>query len=149
MGWTDSHLHQFEKDGKNWGVPEWDEFDEFDLIDEGKTRLVEVLKTEGDSMAYQYDFGDDWEHEVALEKILPADDAPKHPVCLAGERRCPPEDVGGVHGYQEFLNVILDPAHQEYEQYVRWAGGHFIDEFDLKSVNETLSRMRWPVRRRR
>jgi hypothetical protein len=145
MGWTDSHLHQFEKDGKNWGVPEWDEFDEFDLIDEGKTRLAEVLKTDGDSMVYQYDFGDDWGHQVVLEKVLPSDDQSKHPVCLAGERRCPPEDVGGVHGYQEFLDVILDPDHEEYEQMVRWAGGHFIDQFDLKAVNETLSRMRWPV----
>ena len=149
MGWTDSHLHQFEKDGKNWGLPEWDEFDEFDLIDEGKTRLATVLKKEGDSMVYQYDSGDDWEHEVVLEKILLVDDAPKHPVCLAGERRCPPEDVGGVRGYQEFLDVILNPAHKEYEHMVRWAGGHFIDEFDLKAVNETLSRMRWPVRHRR
>ena len=61
----------------------------------------------------------------------------------------PPEDVGGAHGYREFLDVILDPTHKEYEQYVRWAGGHFIDEFDLRAVNETLSRMQWPVRHRR
>jgi Plasmid pRiA4b ORF-3-like protein len=60
MGSTDSHLHQFEKDGKNWGIPELDEFDEFNLIDESKTLLDKVLKIEGDSMIYQYDFGDDW-----------------------------------------------------------------------------------------
>jgi Plasmid pRiA4b ORF-3-like protein len=69
MGWTDSRLHQFKKDGKNWGVPEWDEFDELDLIDESKTQLGRVLQTEGDPMTYQYDFGDDWQHEVALEKL--------------------------------------------------------------------------------
>jgi hypothetical protein len=149
MGWTDSHLHQFEKDGKNWGVPEWDEFDEFDLIDEGKTQLAKVLKSEGDSMVYQYDFGDDWQHEVVLEKIVPVSDLLKTPICLAGERRCPPEDVGGVQGYQEFLEVIFDPKHEEYEQYVRWAGGHFEDELELEAVNGKLSRMRWPVRHRR
>jgi hypothetical protein len=149
MGWTDSHLHQFEKDGKNWGVPEWDEFNEFDLIDESKTLLANVLKTEGDSMSYQYDFGDDWQHGVVLEKILPVESALKHPLCLAGERRCPPEDVGGVFGYQEFLEVIFDPNHEEYEQHVRWAGGHFVDEFDLKAANGKLARMRWPVRHRR
>ncbi len=60
MGWTDSHLHQFSKDGKNWGVPEYDEFDELDLIDEDTTQLAEVLKSEGDSMIYLYDFGDNW-----------------------------------------------------------------------------------------
>jgi Plasmid pRiA4b ORF-3-like protein len=73
----------------------------------------------------------------------------KVPTCLGGERRCPPEDVGGVAGYEEFLEVIVDPAHEEHDHYVHWAGGHFLDEFDLKAVNETLSRMRWPVRHRR
>jgi len=149
MSWTDSHLHQFEKSGKNWGVPEWDEFDELDLIDESATQLAKVLKSEGDSMIYLYDVGDDWRHEVVLEKIVPAKATANHPICLAGERRCPPEDVGGVRGYQDFLEVIFDPAHEEYEHLVGWAGGHFIDEFDLKAVNATLSRMRWPVRHRR
>ena len=147
MGWTDSHLHQFEKDGKNWGVPEWDEFDELNLIDESKTRLADVLKAEGESLVYQYDFGDDWEHKVVLEKILPGG-APGHPECLGGERRCPAEDVGGTSGYEEFLEVICDPTHEEYEHYVGWAGGHFVDEFDAKAANAKLARMRWPVRHR-
>jgi len=80
---------------------------------------------------------------------MPVNDILKIPICLAGERRCPPEDVGGVYGYQEFLEVIFDPKHEQYEQFVRWAGGHFVDEFDVKSVNETLQRMQWPVRHRR
>jgi Plasmid pRiA4b ORF-3-like protein len=148
MGWTDSHLHQFEKDGVSWGVPEWDEFNEFDLTDERETGLSKVLKSAGDSMKYEYDFGDDWEHEVVLEKIERMEGGLPRPVCLGGERRCPPEDVGGVHGYQEFLEAILDPKHEEYERLVRWAGGHFHDEFDIKTVNGKLSRMRWPVRHR-
>ncbi len=149
MGWTDSHLHQFQKDGENWGVPEWDEFDELDLIDESRTQLAKVLKSEGDSMLYQYDFGDNWRHEVVLEKIIPVSDAVKVPLCFGGERRCPPEDVGGVRGYQEFLEAIFDPRHENYEQYLRWAGGHFIDEFDLKAANGILSLMRLPMRHRR
>ena len=107
MGWTDSHLHQFEKDVKNWGVPENDEFGDLELIDEGKVPVGRVLKTEGDSMVYLYDFGDSWRHEVVLEKIVPVDAPPPNPVCLDGKRRCPPEDVGGVSGYQEFLEVIF------------------------------------------
>lgn len=149
MGWADSHLHQFGQGEKNWGVPEWDEFNDFDLIDESKTQLAIGLKAEGESMFYQYDFGDDWEHEVVLERVIPVSEALKTPICLGGERRCPPEDVGGVHGYQEFLEVILDPTHKEYKQYVRWAGGHFIDEFDVTAVNERLSHMRWPIRHKR
>ena len=143
MGWTDSHLHQFKKDGKNWGVPE---SDEFDLIDERKTPLATVLQGEGESLTYQYDFGDDWEHQVVLERVLPAKGS--RPVCLAGERRCPPEDVGGLLGYQEFLDALLDPMHENYEQYKRWADGHFLDEFDLKAANQKLSAMHWPVRHR-
>jgi hypothetical protein len=149
MGWTDCHLHQFEKDDKKWGVLEWDEGETPDLLDEGKTQLAAVLKSEGDSLSYWYDFGDNWRHKVVLEGTQPAEGAWKHPVCLAGERRCPPEDVGGVGGYERFLEVILDPKHKDYDQMVVWAGGHFIDEFDVKAANTKLSKMRWPVRHRR
>lgn len=149
MGWTDSHLHQFEKDGKYWGVPEYDEFEELDLIDESKVKLAKLLKTEGESLVYVYDFGDDWRHDVVLEKILPPADPPNKPICLGGERRCPPEDVGGVIGYEEFLEAIFDPTHDEYAAMVTWAGGHFQDTFDVKAVNDILADMRWPIRHRR
>src|SRR5258707_5505324 len=70
IGWTDSHLHQFEKDGKYWGDPQSDEFGDLKLIDESKVPVGKVLKAEGDSMVYLYDFGDNWRHEVVLEKIV-------------------------------------------------------------------------------
>jgi Plasmid pRiA4b ORF-3-like protein len=130
MGWADSHLHQFEKDGKNWGVPEWHESDRFDLIDESKTLLAKVLKAEGDSMTYQYDFGNDWRHEVVLTRIIPMGDVVKIPICYGGQRHCPLEGMGGVSGYKAFLETIFDSS--------SW------DDFDLRAVNETLSRMRWP-----
>jgi Plasmid pRiA4b ORF-3-like protein len=149
MGWTDCHLHRFKKDGKNWGFVQLYEDATLDVADEAGVALAKVLKSEGDSMVYQYDFGDDWMHEVALEEIESAEITLKHPVCLAGERRCPPENVGGVRGYQAFLEIIFDPKHEDYDQMVRWAGGHFLDEFDEKPVNETLLRMRWPVKHRR
>jgi hypothetical protein len=150
LGWTDSHLHQFEKDGRHWGVPEYDEFEELDLIDEDKTELVEVLTGPGESMTYVYDFGDNWRHEVVLEEIIDAAEPLKKPVCTGGARRCPPEDVGGVSGYQKFLEVIFDPKHEEFEHLVGWAGGPVhAEEFDVKKVNAALSKMRWPVRHRR
>ena len=151
MGWTDSHLHQFEKDGKYCGVPEHYEDDDIDVTDESRTPLSAVLKAEGDSVLYVYDFGDDWRHEVVLEKILPAEAmAHVQSVCVAGERHCPPEDVGGVSGYEEFLEAIFDPTHEEYDHYVEWAGGPFqAEEFNAMAVNDALSRMRFPVRHRR
>ena len=101
-------------------------------------------------MVYVYDFGDDWRHEVLLEKIIPASEIVKTPICIAGKRRCPPEDVGGVHGYQEFLEAIFDPTHEDHDQFIRWAGGHFqAEEFDLRAVNGLLSRMRLPIRHKR
>ena len=122
IGWTDSHLDRFEKDGKHWGVPERDGDDSIEIIDESRTMIGDVLTTPGDSMLYVYDFGDNWRHNVELEKILPASGVGR-PVCIAGERHCPPEDVGSVPGYAEFLEVIFEPGHEEYEHYVRWAGG--------------------------
>jgi hypothetical protein len=149
FGWTDSHLHQFEKDGKVWSVPEWyEDADDIEVVDEGTTPLSRVLKTEGESMIYEYDFGDDWKHEIVLERILVADSVPV--LCLGGERSSPPEDVGGVHGYEEFLDAIFDPDHEEFEHYRQWAGDGFGPErFDLQKVNDTLNRMRWPKRHRR
>jgi hypothetical protein len=151
LGWTDSHLHQFDKDGQSWGVP--DDEDSFgpEVIDERHVPLSNLLANEGDSLIYLYDFGDGWRHSVTLEKLLPSDPAaPFRPVCLAGERHCPPEDVGGVPGYEEFLEVIFDPAHKEFERMVRWAGGPFqAEEFSVPAVNDILERMRFPKRHRR
>jgi hypothetical protein len=146
MGWTNSHLHQFHKNGKYWGIPGDDEYADIKVIDERKVPVEKVLRFAGDTMRYLYDFGDDWLHEVVLEKILPSD-VPTRPVCVAGERACPPEDVGGVHGYQEFLEVIFDPTHEEYDHYIKWAGKDFAPEkFDADAVNAKLGRMRWPVK---
>ena len=88
-----------QKDRKYWGLPENQEFDDdINIIDESGVPVGKVLMAEGDSMVYVYDFGDDWRHQIVLEKIR-ASDAVAKPVCLAGERRCPPEDVGGPSGF--------------------------------------------------
>lgn len=157
MGWTDSHLHRFEKDGMHWGVREHEGDDGIEILDESRTTIGAALTTPSDSMLYVYDFGDNWRHNVELEKILPASGVVR-PVCIAGERHCPPEDVGGVPGYAEFLEVIFEPGHEEFEHYVRWAGGPSAlnrsvgrfqpEEFNVIAVNDAFSRMRWPAHRR-
>jgi hypothetical protein len=147
LGWTDSHLHMFEKDGKNWGVPESDELGDLEIVDESQVTVGKVLIAEGDSLIYVYDFGDDWRHSVVLEKVTPSDAVPTKPVCIGGKRRCPPEDVGGPPGYQNFLEVIFQPGHAEFESYREWAGDHVhAEEFNIKAVNEILNGMRWPKR---
>jgi hypothetical protein len=146
FGWADSHLHQFQKDGKVWSVP--DRYDDGDALDEGRTPVSRVLKAAGDSMLYEYDFDDRWRHEIILERILVADSVPV--LCVGGERCCPPEDVGGIRGYEEFLGVIFEPNHEEFDYYRQWVGDNFWPErFNLQEVNERLGRMRWPKRHRR
>jgi pRiA4b ORF-3-like protein len=159
IGWTNSHLHRFEKDGKQWGAPEHFEDDDIDILDESRTRISDILTTPGDSVLYVYDFGDDWRHSVMLEKLLPVSGTTGRPVCVAGGRHCPPEDVGGVPGYQEFLEVVFNPSHEEFDHYVGWAEGPSPvnqsvgrfqpEEFDVRAVNDTLAHMRWPARHRR
>ncbi|MDE3199271.1 MAG: plasmid pRiA4b ORF-3 family protein [Acidobacteriota bacterium] len=146
LGWTDSHLHQFEREGRIWSQPDWYEDDDIEVGDESLIAVSRVLTGEGDILTYRYDFGDDWTHEIAVERI--GAEGLDRPICVAGERRCPPEDVGGVHGYTEFLEVIFDPTHEEFEHYRQWAGLDFSPEaFDIEKVNAALARKRWPKRR--
>ena len=101
MGWTNSHLHQFIKNQTFYTVrmPGDDTWDEMDNVDYKKMKISDLLKKEKEKIVYEYDFGDSWEHDVLLEKILPVDEKLKYPVCLTGEMNCPQEDCGGVCGY--------------------------------------------------
>ncbi len=112
MGWYDSHLHQFIVGKNYYGEPSLDEFSELDLKDERKVRLGQVLSKPKQRMVYEYDFGDGWEHDIVLEKVLPPDSNTRYPVCLEGAQACPPEDCGGVGGYENFLDAIRDPDHE-------------------------------------
>jgi len=86
---------------------------------------------------YTYDFGDNWEHRVLVEKILPAEPGKTCPLCLAGKRACPPEDCGGVWGYQELLVALADPQHPDHDQYREWVP----EDFDPESFDPTVATM--------
>ena len=137
MGWTNSHLHEFVCGHDRYGVPD-EEFSS-DIKDEIDYRLDKLLMQEKDKLTYLYDFGDGWEHEVVLEKILPFDTDTVLPLCLKGSRACPPEDVGGIPGYQMFIKTITNPTHPEHEDMLEWIGGDFDpDDFDLAQTNDLL-----------
>lgn len=136
FGWTDSHLHEFVTAKKRYGQGEFAEEDP-DLLDETEYSLEALLKSPQDTALYRYDLGDCWNHELLLEQILPYDEtAMLLGRCIAGKRACPPEDVGGVSGYANFLNIIEDPEHEERQDYLDWLGSEFdADSFDARLVN--------------
>jgi hypothetical protein len=137
MGWTDSHMHQFATGQDRYGVQD-EEFSS-GVNNEAQFRLEQVLTKEKDSLHYVYDLGDSWEHEVILEKILPFNTDAVLPLCLDGERACPPEDVGGPPGYEMFLEAISDSSHPEHDELLEWSGGDFDPEhFDLAQTNDLL-----------
>src|SRR5262249_31922490 len=115
MGWTNSHLHQFICDEHVYADPAFD-LEKFEgeppVLDERKAILRKLMPNVGDGLVYEYDFGDSWEHMVMLEKILPASAGTRlTAVCVGGERACPPEDCGGVGGYEELLKALKNRKH--------------------------------------
>jgi hypothetical protein len=142
MGWEDYHLHMFTIDESIYGNPADDEWGDLGTLDEVAYKLNRIIHREGQRFKYEYDFGDSWDHTLLVEKILPPEEGTRYPLCLKGKRACPPEDVGGVWGYKNFLDAIRDPDHNEHEEYLDWVGGEFDpDAFDLEEINAQLRRM--------
>jgi hypothetical protein len=142
MGWEDYHLHMFKIEGLLYGNPADDEYGELGTSNEASYKLSQVIEHEGQRFAYEYDFGDSWDHTLLLEKILLPQEGVHYPLCLRGRLACPPEDVGGVWGYKNFLEAIRNPDHSDYEMYLNWIGEEFDPEaFDLEEVNTQLRNM--------
>jgi len=142
MGWQDAHLHEFIIGKVRYGIPdpEWDA--PGSLISEKGIPLAKALGS-GKRFRYTYDFGDGWEHTLTVEERGVASDSPSRVACLSGENACPPEDVGGPPGYEDFLRAIADPGHEQHQDMLDWCGGGFdTEKFDLGSVNRKLKRLR-------
>ncbi len=139
MGWTDMHLHQFTILEKHYGVPDEEDVGLTETKDEGKYKLHDLVRGEDSRFSYDYDFGDNWEHELLIEKVLPEEKGVRYPLCLDGARACPPEDVGGTLGYKHFLEVIRNPTHPEHKEFLDWISSEFDpEEFDVDEVNHIL-----------
>jgi hypothetical protein len=141
MGWEDYHLHHFAVGGELFGVPD-PEFD-MEVRSERSARLRAVAPAVKSRFTYVYDFGDNWEHDILVEEILPLNPEARYPFCVTGKRACPPEDAGGVWGYARKLETLGNPADPGYEDIVEWMGEDFDPEaFNLLEVNRRLSAVR-------
>jgi hypothetical protein len=146
MGWYGGHLHQFEV-SNNDDVTSYGPTSGFFLMEEWKnetrTKVGQCLQQPQDQMLYTYDLGDSWEHLLELEEILPAN--PKHKaVCIAGERAAPPENCGGIGGYEELLEAVKDAKHPDHESMIEWLGemGRWPfdpERFHLAEINRRLA----------
>ena len=145
MGWEDCHLYQFKhkaKDGLVLVSPNANVYEDEQYVQE--YQLSEIFKRVGQKVFYEYDFGDGWMHEVLFEKRIKEERY--IPVCLEGEGACPPEDVGGVFGYEIMLKAIKNPKHDQYEEYREWLGleegeKYDVKLYDIEKVNAMLGRV--------
>lgn len=129
LGWTDSHLWEFRARDVGWGIPDPDWPD--GPLDARKTTLWKVLEDTGaKTLTYLYDFGDGWEHTVKILRFDDAESGRKYPILIEAAGRCPPEDVGGPWGYEDFLDAITDPDHEQHDDMTEWYG----DDFDPQDV---------------
>jgi hypothetical protein len=130
MGWTNSHLYEIRARDVGWGMPDpnWPD----GPLDAHKAKLGEILEDTGaKTLRYIYDFGDDWEHTIKLERLVDPLDGLAYPRLVDAVGRCPPEDVGGPWGYAELLEAIADPRHERHAEFKEWIP----EDFDPQLVN--------------
>jgi hypothetical protein len=141
MGWDDAHLHEFSINHINYGSMPEDGFQDLDmeLENEDAYTLDTLGLAEKQRFVYTYDFGDDWEHQILVSKVLPVEEFSEEdkrtPRCLKGKRACPPEDCGGVFGYEEVMEALAAPHKKKYRELLNWAGGFDPEYFDIHKVN--------------
>lgn len=142
MGWTNSHLHEFLIQGRRCGDPELlrGDFEPLACLDSTRTLMSAVLPEDGSplSFEYHYDFGDGWVHDVLFEGCPPPQPGTVYPQCLEGERACPPEDVGGISGFAEYLAAMADPAHESHQEMLDWRGPFDPNAFDARRTTHVM-----------
>ncbi len=153
MGWLDYHLHLFRIRQKRAhseieiGIPNEDRFEgENEILPGWEIPIADYFYDVGSACIYEYDFGDDWKHEIILEGIQLQEKDEKYPKCIGGAQACPPEDCGGIGGYIGLLEVISDPENEEYEEMITWLGGKYDpSNFSPDRVKFDNPRKRWKM----
>lgn len=152
MGWTDTHLYEFRVGDAGWGEPDPDGIYDGPM-DAKKMTLGKLLdRTATRTIQYVYDFGDDWDHSIRIERVGEAVPGMTYPRLLKATGACPPEDVGGAWGYEEFLEALADPDHEQHEDMVHWSGGDFdAEDAGAETIIERFERLakKWAPRPRK
>lgn len=141
MGWTNSHLFEFNIEGYRIGeiYEQLEDLDDDKIINGKETKLIDLVNEPGEILKYCYDFGDYWMHTVSIEKYVSLANTEQLPHCIGGELKCPPEDCGSIRGFYDFLSIMSDKKHMEYKETKEWFGSKFNPtEFDLVKVNKKL-----------
>ncbi|MES2186307.1 MAG: plasmid pRiA4b ORF-3 family protein [Pseudomonadota bacterium] len=143
MGWKNAHLHAFDVGSMRYAIPDPEWTSTVETRDERLWDLAAVLAEGTSDFVYTYDFGDDWRHRIKVEAVLQPNEKNRLSLCVAGANACPPEDVGGLPGYSDFLLAIVDPLHPEHVDMWQWNGGPFDPNgFDLNAVNAAMRKLR-------
>lgn len=146
MGWENCHLYEFRIGGAMYRDPHPE--NEPEILNAKRTRVCQVLSGVGAELEYLYDFGDYWQHDLVLEKVLDPSQDVLYPRCAGGERNCPPEDVGGPAGYEDYLQAMADPSHEQHEDMMAWRGPFDPEAFSIEKVNKLFEKKFRPVRKR-
>jgi hypothetical protein len=131
MGWSDYHLHEFQirnpklRQEERIGLPDPDGEDYYHTLPGWEVKIRDYFNDDNKWATYRYDFGDGWIHQIIFEGMETKGQNKKYPLCMGGENHCPPEDVGGTMGYSNFLKIIKNPKHSEYDDMMAWIGGKF------------------------
>lgn len=137
MGWQDYHLREFEAGDRRYGLPD-PEWSNDELAAAKNIKLAALIERGIRQLLYIYDMGDNWEHVITVEDIRAGDPNTKHPRFIDGARRCPPEDVGGIPGFENFLDAMSDPNHKEHDELRQWYGA----KYDPDDINERITKRR-------
>ena len=144
MDWKDYHLHEFNVAGRVYGIPDPD--GDLEFIDDRRVHLRDLRLSTRSRIRYIYDFGDEWTHELRLEEVLQSDSDDIGALCIGGEFSAPPEDVGGIFAYEEFLEALSDANHEQHKDAKEWIGDFDPANFSIEEANK---RIRKRFRRRK
>lgn len=139
MGWQDYHLWEFEAGERRYGLPdrEWP-----DVIAAKNTKLMTLIDRGTRQLDYTYDMGDNWHHTIVIEAVGPGQPDTKYPRYIDGARRCPPEDSGGTPGFENFLDAIADPKHDDHAELIEWYAGCYGGTYHPETIDELVTKRR-------
>jgi hypothetical protein len=140
MGWKNAHLFDFRVGDYTIGFVDSNAPE--DLADANEVTVDTLLSKEGIKFHYNYDFGDDWQHLIEVEKISDPQPKQQYPTCIGGEMNCPPEDCGGIPGFENMLSILRDRTHPEFQDMYTWAGRYNPKKFNLAKINRELPRFK-------